>query len=559
MKERDFYKKLLGGNFAPDFDRIEKLIENGEAGGGITETVGGKNRIKIRRGGLAAICAAVCIAVFCGAFLILAGNDSIDTADKTESISDSSVNSIAPIVSDDSSDSNADSIAESNTDPDDTQPLKVGGLYVSELYEQSLSVKYVRVADISETPEKDVYGLKGEFVKYRFDYVYDWKEYSDTEGIPWIYSDSGCETYFPLDSMTLEKGKEYLIFTGENNKPVNSFQGAYQVEGGKAFLPLVDTDIWDFNLSKLYFLCFNDGPENDLYQYALKECRKYVDSPETEYTLSQPVLLTGTDGENIYAAFFILSDEKITAAFTVTKTPEGMVSVKNQIPDDDELNSYIGKEYGFIHYPEKGETGLEYESLGHFWQEYDGKVSEIYNMGDTFTAEESQSPDEEPADYGFLKDAGEEYPVYSLTENGDSSFISRDGAIRAEYEVHTDSEGVTLLLTYYNDTDYDLSVFCEIFQPVIMINTNDGYRNAIAMNPGYEPMAAHSLIEKTYRFDYSDCLSEYYNNGNNHWNDSGENSICINTEIRLQIEGADGIYPCTYRTAEEYYDIKFTV
>jgi len=559
MKERDFYKKLLGGNFAPDFDRIEKLIENGEAGGGITETVGGKNRIKIRRGGLAAVCAAVCIAVFCGAYLILSGNDSIDTADKTENISDSSVNSSVPSVSDDSSDSNADSIAESNTDPDDTQPLKVGGLYVSELYEHSLSVKYVRVADISETPEKDVYGLKGEFVKYRFDYVYDWKEYSDTEGIPWIYSDSGCETYFPLGCMTLEKGKEYLIFTGENNKPVNSFQGAYQVEGGKAFLPLVDTDMWDFNLSKLYFLCFNDGMENDLYRYALKECRKYVDSTETEYTLSQPVLLTGTDGENIYAAFFILSDEKITAAFTVTKTPEGMVSVRNQIPEDDELNSYIGKEYGFIHYPENGETGLEYESLGHFWQEYDGKVSEIYNMGDTFMAEKSQAPDAELPDYGFLKDAGEEYPVYSLTENGGSSFISRDGAIRAEYEVQTDSEGVTLLLTYYNDTDYDLSVFCEIFQPVIMINTNEGYRNAIAMNPGYEPMAAHSSIEKTYRFDYSDCLSEYYNNGNNHWNDSGENSICINTEIRLQIEGADGIYPCTYRTAEEYYDIKFTV
>lgn len=547
MKEREFYKKMLSQDFTPDFQKISEDIADEN-----TKDIHAENRekIKIRRGGAAAaVCATVCLAVLGGVFALIRGGDfrSGDT--------DSSVSSNSLYEFTDGEDMSGTENTESPT--------------IEYLIEHSNSIVQLKVLDTDGKAVSDSYGY---YRKYTVSEYTNWHSTYDTEFDKRLYgltagngSDmSACLPAGEDKDITLETGKTYLMFVNNESLNRSDYYGLFELENGTAE-KISGKGKQQFPVSELYFakrhiqygsnekdiMEIDYSDQRAAYNTALNAAGQYLGQCGIEScTLSQPFECNNSDGTKCGAlGFFILSDGKIYGDLTVKKNETWGFDVifypmEMDISEWNEINgpfAFVIDNDGKTMAHRAGSDTELWENFG-FTHITNPAVytCDLINMGDVCTRVNA-------GEYDFLKDT-ENFAVYKFVPDGERKLKSEDGAFNVEYDVVCDDEKAVLSVTYYNNTDYDLTIEKRLFAS---LGINGRYEDDISVNTVFysAALAAHSSYTKTCEMLYSEWI-KYSGNQNHKWNDDEKNTLYIDFNPELQINGEDNIHNCAYRATK---------
>lgn len=544
MKEREFYKKMLSQDFTPDFQKISEDIADENIKDIHAES---REKIKIRRGGAAAaVCAAVCLAVLGGviAFIRSGGFQSGDTN------SDVSSNTLYEVKD--------MSGTESPT--------------IEYLIEHSNSIVQLKILDTDGKIASDSYGY---YRKYTVSEYSSWHSTYDAEIDKMLYgitfgNGADINAYLPAGedkNITLETGKTYLMFVNNESLNRSDYYGLFELENGTAE-KISGEGKQQFPVSELYFAkrhIFYGSNENDVteidhsdqrsaYDAALNAAGQYLGQCGIEScTLSQPFECNNYDGTECDAlGFFILSDGKIYGNLTVQKNESSDFDVIfNPMEIDISEWNDINGPFAFV-IDSNGKTmvhraGSDTELWENFGFTNDDHITDpavytcdLINMGYVCTKTDAE-------EYDFLKDT-ENFAVYKFVPDGERKLKSEDGAFNVAYDIVCDDEKAVLSVTYYNNTDYDLTIEKRIFAS---LGINGIYEDDRSVNTVFysDKLAAHSSYTKTCEMLYSEWI-KYSGNQNHKWNDSGNNTLYINFYPELQISGEGKIHNCSYNTQE---------
>lgn len=538
MKEREFYKKMLSQDFTPDFKKISEDI----ADENITDIhAENREKIKIRRGGAAAaVCATVCLAVLGGVFAFISSGDfqSRDT--------DSSVSSNSLYEFTDGEDMSGTESPENPT--------------IEYLIEHSNSIVQLKVLDTDEKAVSDSYGY---YRKYTVSEYTNWHSTYDAEFDKRLYgltagngSDmSACLPAGEDKNITLETGKTYLIFVNNESLNRSDYYGLFELENGTAE-KISGEGKQQFPVSELYFAKRHiqyGSNEKDIteidysdqraaYNTALNAAGRYLGQCGIEScTLSQPFECNNYDGTECNAlGFFILSDGKIYGDLTVQKNETWGFDVifypmEMDISEWDKIN----EPFAFV-IDSDGKTTVQKSSSDDDITNFAVYTCDLINMGDVCTKTDAE-------EYGFLKDT-KNFAVYKFIPNGERKLKSEDGAFNVEYDVVCDDEKAVLSVTYYNNTNYDLTIEKRLFATLGINGRFTGNIMATTEFRG-DTLAAHSSYTKTAEMLYSDWLNRD-GNKDHKWLDGEKNTLYIDFNPELQIDGEDNIHNCAYRATK---------
>lgn len=553
MKEREFYKKMLDRDFTPDFRKISEDIADDKISDIHAEN---REKIKIRRGGAAAVCAAVCLSVFVGTFALARSNDL----------------------------QSGDTIENKNSEPSAKYSQSDNDLSVSDisdkptimyLIENSNSIVQLKVLDTDGEIVSDLYG---DYRQYTVSEYTNWYSRYDTEFDKKLYgfnrgNDTTMNAYLPAgenDDINLETDKTYLIFVNNESLDKSDYLGLFELENGTAE-KISGEGSQQFALSELYFakrqiqygssekdvkkIDYSD--QKPAYTAALNAAGEYLEQCGIEScTLSQPFECNNSDGTKCdELGFFILNDGKIYGNLTVksNEASDFDVTFNSMEIDVSEWNNINGP-FAFV-IDDEGKT-MVYRSSSDvdFWQHYgfddDNTDSVVYtcdiiNMGDVCAKSDNSQTDNKE------NDVTEEPAEYKLIPDGENKFVSEDGVFTVEYEVACDSEKAVVNMTVYNNTDDDM-IINNASDAFVGINGEYDF-DIEASNPieeGIQPeqmpvminisktsLRANSKFTELYTMNYSEWIESSGNSGNK-WYEGKNNTLYISyTPIISVLDG----------------------
>ncbi len=547
MKEREFYKKMLSQDFTPDFQKISEDIAAENIKDIHTEN---REKIRIRRGGTAAaICAAVCLAALGGVFAFIRSGEfqSGDTKDENSS--------------------NALYEVEDISDTEDAESPTI-----EYLIEHSNSIVQLKVLGTDGKAVSDSYG---NYRKYDVSEYSSWHSAYDAEIDKMLYgitfgNGADISAYLPAgedNDITLETGKTYLMFVNNESLNRSDYYGLFEVKNGTAE-KISGEGKQQFPVSELYFAkrqiyygsneddvtVIDHSDQRDAYDAALNAAGQYLEQCGIEScTLSQPFECNNYDGTECGAlGFFILSGDKIYGNLTVKGNETSGFDVTFD-PMDTDISEWsdINGLFAFV-IDSDGKTMVHRSSSDdELWESFGFTdenpitspavyICDLINMGDVCIKADA-------GEYDFLKDT-ENFAVYKFVSDGERKLKSEDGAFNVEYDVVCDEEKAVLSVTYYNNTDYDLTIEKRLFAA---LGINGRYTENTISTTEFrgDKLAAHSSYTKTSELLYSDWLDRD-GNKDHKWLDGEKNTLYIDFDSELQIDGKDNIHNCAYRATE---------